>query len=1404
MRKRIGKLNLLRRAAPAFVAVTITSLALAIVSYIEAQSSPPRLQTPSQPANASITGLVQDDRNTPVSNVTVTISSEGFSAVTLTNAEGRFEFKSLKPARYLITAETARFRKQSVTLTITKPEELLTTTIRLTFSSLHVTAFDANNRPLNGVNLTVTPSEQSSTGTSSTGATTDEGGHAYFGRLSQGSYHLTAALPGYDDYHSEVFISSGITTEFPIRLLPAPIIPINEKTVERYGVPRLPSKNVRALYQDRDGWLWFGTDRGLARFNGADFKSSATTGSPYESLNGQEVRALAEDAKGLMWAATANGLRAFTKTGEIVKTKIDGLLARHLTADGRGALWAATENGLIKYQEGTLKTFTEEHGLPTNDVRLSVEDQNGNLWVATAGGVARIEGERVTPLTQLLPLAGGQGQTANPTSLEGLTNVQSLFVDRSGQVWFASAQGLAVYDGHQIQRPQLGDAIPAKASLAEVPVRAIAQDRSGRMCFALNAGGVLLYDLATGNFQRLASLEQDKVAAMLTGREGEAWFATAEGAVELDLYSFVRFTSSRGLVSNDVRAIASAPTSFTGEGKPSSLWFLTATGVSKVEGERFTELEGFRANASVRAVAFDQTGNAWFATDRGLVRLSGQTLTQYNESNGLASNNVRWAEAIANGSQIVFATARGVNLYKDAGLTTLDALAGFDVRHVYEDASQVLWFATASGVVKYDLQSGEREIMDTSRGLIDNDVRRLTRYQNSLLVATRAGVQAIANLPRLPASPTILDTDPANALFVDRDGCLWIGNDDGQVKKIRVFGKHILSSIYSGEEYGLSGSRINAIFEDGLGNLWIATNKGVVRHLPARLTPAVQGALKVGDRLLYAPTTGHLEIPYGERRLQFDFTSASMLGQTRYLYRVNSESASSEWQLLQTQQSAGREVELFDLTEGEHSFEVIALNRDLYGINAPALSLPFRIGAPFWRQGWFWALMVLAAGVAVAASFAGRARRNVGYVLPKELRTYVPIEPNPYIVGNPIRAEKMFYGREDDFRYVRTKLEGASQGVLIVFCGERRVGKSSILYQLLNRRLGDRFVPVFIDMQEMVIASDAEFFARVARQVITAIAKFCTVPRADSEAVNATAPVGSSPSATVGTLALQMMPPTLQVPQFDGQNPYPLFSDFLDDVLRAIGDRVLLMLVDEYELLEGKVDEGKLSPEFFTFLAGVMDSKERLAFIFTGSRRLEERDRKYWRELLRRSLFRKVGFLTERDTLRLITEPVRNRVVYGRGVINRIHRLTSGQPFYTQVICQNIVDYLNEQEQNWVTPEDLKAVIADVIDHPLPQMIYTWDGLSDDEKLALSLLAETLSDENHFATSYELRTAADLNQYPVNLSENTIRLTLEEMFRRELLDKNATDGFRFKIDLLRLWIKRSHSIWQVVKEVRTL
>ncbi len=1380
----------------AFVILIIGYIELHSQAFQKLQTSGPQILQP-QNGSAVVTGTVLDDRGVPLEKATVSISSATYTASVLTQADGKFEFKNLAPAKYTVTVQAARLRQKQTTLTITKPDEVVPAlTIQLASApSLHVAVFDVNNTALNGVTVSLYSQERSATEEPAARSVTDRNGDAYFGKLAPGSYKLTAVLRGYDEYRNEVYISSDITTEFPIQLLVAPVIPINAKAIARYNIPNLPSKNVRVVFQDDDGWMWFGTDKGIARFNGVDFKSSTGAGSAYANLAGDHIVSLQEDKSERIWIATTNGVKRITKEGADEARWLDGVETRKVFVDSRGDVWVLAATGVYKFDGKSFEVFDESRGLPANDVNAIAEDKNGKLWVATAKGAAIIDDDKISrlELKREIAVAQANSQTAQParrtpattsqtappappaqpSSLQparpnDLGAVQDLFIDKSGSVWFATQRGVVNLDnsgGYDIAA-----ALHQAQLVNNLLVRAINQDSSGRMWFALTSGGAMIYDGAQQESQRINFLEQDTVAMIFTGREGNVWFATENGTVFADLYSFVSFSTSRGLPDNDARLLIEAPKAASASER-NNLWCITATGVSQMQGERFAPLDSFRAKANIRCVAFDKAGAAWFATERGVVKLAGQTLTQLSEGNGLVSNNVRWVTKIGDGSALAFATSKGASIFKDESFRPLKDLDGYDTRYIFEDTDGRLWFATSRGVMIYNLQTDNAMMIDTSRGLLDNDTRWITRFNGELLIATRSGVQAYNEKQQGVSAFSSFDGEPTNTLFVDKDNFLWVGTESGGVKKFNFVQGHVVSSIYSGEEHSLTGNRINSISEDSEGYIWIATDKGAVRHRPVRTQPSAQAALKFEGSSGAVFNGTAYELPSGQQRATFRLTGVSMSGQMQYLYRNNPDGKEKRWELLPTQSSAEREVTVFELDEGLNSFEVIALNRDLYGAKAPAATVVVRVQAPFWKRWWFYTIGLMVLGLATGAIFAVRKRSQREFVLPKELRTFLPIERNPYIVGNPIRSEKMFFGREDDFRYVQTKLEGASQGVLIVFCGERRVGKSSILYQVMNGRLGGRFVPVFVDMQEMVIASDAEFFARVARLIV--------------EAVN-------------------RLDVRLSVPRFAEGNPYPVFTDFLDEVIAAIGDRTLLILMDEYELMESKVDEGKLSSEFFTFLAGTMDNKERLSFIFTGSRRLEERDKKYWHDLLKSSLFRKVGFLTGNDTTRLITEPVEGRVVYGRGVLEAICRLTAGQPFYTQVTCQNIVDYLNEHKQNWVTLADLQKVTGEIVDNPLPQMIYTWEALSGDEKLVISLLAETLENGEAFATAADLRSSVKMNTYPVNLSEITMRMTLEEMFRRELLDKNIHDGFRIKIDLFRLWIRRSHSIWQVVKEVRTL
>src|SRR4030095_14020926 len=188
------------------------------------------------------------------------------------------EFHNLKPAQYRITVEAARFRKEAVNITLRPDETFATPPVKLTPSSLHVAVLDAGSQPLSGVTVSLYAKDRSAVGALAATSVTDVYGDAYFGKLAPGSFQLSAALRGYDEYRNDVFISPGITTEFPLQLLVAPVIPINAKAVSRYTVPKLRSKSVLSVFQDSDGWMWLGTDKGIARFNGAEFKSSAVEG----------------------------------------------------------------------------------------------------------------------------------------------------------------------------------------------------------------------------------------------------------------------------------------------------------------------------------------------------------------------------------------------------------------------------------------------------------------------------------------------------------------------------------------------------------------------------------------------------------------------------------------------------------------------------------------------------------------------------------------------------------------------------------------------------------------------------------------------------------------------------------------------------------------------------------------------------------------------------------------------------------------------------------------------------------------------------------------------------------------------------------------------------------------------
>ena len=381
------------------------------------------------------------------------------------------------------------------------------------------------------------------------------------------------------------------------------------------------------------------------------------------------------------------------------------------------------------------------------------------------------------------------------------------------------------------------------------------------------------------------------------------------------------------------------------------------------------------------------------------------------------------------------------------------------------------------------------------------------------------------------------------------------------------------------------------------------------------------------------------------------------------------------------------------------------------------------------------------------------------------------IPSNPYIVGNPIRSREMFFGREDDFQFVARKIGEGRSNQIAVLCGERRSGKTSILFQILGGRLGGSFLPILIDMQMLAgIKGDQEFFRAILKAGCAALAE-----------------------------------PGLSVEQLEsdaGATIERMFESFLERTRASAPDRIVLFLLDEYELIEAKIRDVSLSEAAVHYLAGILESPYRVSFIFTGSTNLEDRKADVWKSLLGKSIYRKISYLSEKDTRRLITEPLKGWISWPDEVASAIYRLTGGQPFYTQVICQNMVDLLIEERRADPSAADLERIVRDIVDNPLPQMIYSWNSLGEWDQIILSSLGSRLAGPEDWSGSVEIAAFIKGNRIVLPFARERINVLLEEAYHAEFLEKGEAGSYRFRMDIFRGWIRREHSIWKVAKEAR--
>jgi signal transduction histidine kinase len=228
----------------------------------------------------------------------------------------------------------------------------------------------------------------------------------------------------------------------------------------------LLSDNVYVIYEDRRGNLWVGTGGGgLARFEGGEFINYTNK----EGLSHNTVSTIYEDQQGNLWIGTGGGLDRF-KDGQFTHYE----LTRAFTAlheDQEGNLWISTRgDGLIRFKDGKATTYTTKEGLFDNVVTAILEDGKGNFWMGSFRGIFRVSKKqlddmaagRITAVTSVV-----YGKADGMMNTECNSNQPSGWKTRDGKLWFPTVKGVIMVDPDHLKTNTLPPPVVIEQVMAD-------------------------------------------------------------------------------------------------------------------------------------------------------------------------------------------------------------------------------------------------------------------------------------------------------------------------------------------------------------------------------------------------------------------------------------------------------------------------------------------------------------------------------------------------------------------------------------------------------------------------------------------------------------------------------------------------------------------------------------------------------------------------------------------------------------------------------------------------------------------------------------------------------------------------------------------------------------------------
>jgi len=386
---------------------------------------------------------------------------------------------------------------------------------------------------------------------------------------------------------------------------------------------------------------------------------------------------------------------------------------------------------------------------------------------------------------------------------------------------------------------------------------------------------------------------------------------------------------------------------------------------------------------------------------------------------------------------------------------------------------------------------------------------------------------------------------------------------------------------------------------------------------------------------------------------------------------------------------------------------------------------------------------------------------------------YRTIIISPYLAGKPIKTQDMFFGRRDVFDWVRSNISGQHGENVLVLFGERRMGKTSILYQLRNTPPTPRHTCVLFSMEM------AAYVESVADLLYEITLEICD--------------------------ALEGQEYAVPEPEYSDYlaSPHRRFRAFIRELERSLGDRRIVLMVDEFGILIDKVQKGVLGNDIFSFLRGIIQETDKLAFLFTGAIELRRMQKDYGSILFNLAKVRKISYLERAEAERLITVPAQGLVDYHPLVVRKILRVTAGHPYFIQYICDSLVRLAQREKKNLLDLVDVNLVLQETVRDTtgnIENSLYA--NLSEPEKRALSGLANVTDDIRFFVPLDSIHDI--LERKRLAMPRRELMQALEYLKERDLIQERRLGQqlqYSFKMGIVRMWLKQAETLLRISEEL---